>query len=64
MEGSQLIYIASLIVWLALLRVKCFGLKDLFEGLGCFYLHQIEQLFPVCLEPKDVYSHHTRYHIV
>ena len=63
-EGSQLFYIVSLIVWLVLLDVECFGLQELFEGWGCVYLHKIEHFFPVCLEPNDGYSHHTRYTIV
>ena len=38
-EGSQLLYIVSLIIQLFLLGVECFGLQELFEGLGCLYLN-------------------------
>ena len=60
MEGSQLLYIVLLIARLVLLSVECFGLQELFEGLGCLYLHQIEHFSPVCLEPKYGYSQHTK----
>ena len=51
-EGSQLIDIVSLIIRLVLISDECFGLQELFKGLGCLYPHQIEHLFPIFLEPK------------
>ena len=59
-EGSQFIYIVSLIILLVLLGVQCFSLQEMFEGLGCLYLNQIEHLFPVFIEPKDGYYHHAQ----
>ena len=51
-EGSQLFYIVSFIIWLVLLGVECSGLQELFEGWDCLYLHKIKHLFPVFLEPQ------------
>ena len=51
-EGSQSLYIVSLRIRLVLINVECFVLQELFKGLGCLYLHQIEHLFPICLDPN------------
>ena len=44
--------------------VDCSGLRKCFEGWGCFDIYQIEQFPPVCIEPEDEYSNHTRDPIV
>ena len=50
----------SLIVWIVPLGVYCFVLQELFEVWGFFYLHQIEHLFPICLESKYGYPHNAQ----
>ena len=52
-EGSQSLDVVSLIVCLVLPGMECFCLQELFEGWRCLYLHQIQNLFPVCLESED-----------
>ena len=52
MKVSQFLDILSLIVSLVLLDVEYLGLQELFEGLGCFYLHQIELFIQYVLNPK------------
>ena len=39
-EGSQSLYIVSLIVLFVLLGIDYFGLQELFEGWCCLYLHK------------------------
>ena len=38
-------------------------MQELFEGLGCLYLHQTEHSFPICLESEDGDPHNERYPI-
>ena len=56
-EGSQLLDIVLLIVWLVTLGIECFCLKELFEAWRCLYLHQSEHSFPICIESEDGYPH-------
>ena len=35
-------------------------MQKLFEGWGCLYLHQIEHLFPICLESEDGDPHNAQ----
>ena len=52
-EGSQSLYILSLIIRLVLLGVEYFGAQELFKVLGCLYLHKIENTcFQYLLKPN------------